>query len=422
MKKLVQNLKHNAFLRNNLIYWTGSLGVSFLNYLFHPILGRLMMPADFGEVQTIISIFTQIGVFLQVLGLVSIGIIAKYQDESIRDQIISELSRLSLFLSVAIFILSVFFTPLLVNFFHFSSVTPFIALGLSLLISVPGSFATSYLQAHHRFGILTAGNFIGSVAKLGFSVLFVLLGFKAFGAIMGLAVAQTIVLLYALSKGKGIIHFIESNLHLTRPKLGLIKPELPYAAMVFAASLTTNLLLSLDILVIKHYFPPQQAGLYTGISIISNIIYFVTGPIAMVLMPSIKPNQSDRLNRQLLWRSLGFCSLIGGAALIAFAGAPKLVVSILLGSRYVPYASFLPRLSLALFLLSLANLVIYYNVALRRYLVAPIVLAGLAVTLWLLSQSHATLGAVVNDLLLGAIALVILLILHTAIPPRRVAT
>lgn len=368
----------------------------------------MMTPADFGEVQTIISFLTQIGIFLQVLGLVSISIINKYPDRKQRDALIAELSRLSLFLSLVVLIVTIFAAPVLQSFFSFNSAAPFYALGASLLISVPAAFANSYLQAHKRFVTLSQSQFIATIGKLVFGVSFVLLGWATFGAIFGLILASALSLVFALKKGQGIGHFVESNLHLRKPKLHLIRPELPYAAMVFCTSLTINLMLSLDILVVKHYFDPHTAGLYTGISIISNIIYFVTGPFVGVMIPSLKLSNSRAQNRRYLLRSVALTFSIGGIALAVFALAPTFVVTTLLGGAYATYAHYLPKLALTLFILSVSNIAIYYHVALRHYMIAPIVLIGLGVTFWLLSNSHADMGQVVNGLLGGAIVLIAL--------------
>jgi O-antigen/teichoic acid export membrane protein len=212
-----------------------------------------------------------------------------------------------------------------------------------------------------------------------------------------------------LFQGKGIRHFAATNLHFKKPNLILLKPEMPYALMVLATSITTNLLLSFDILVVKHYFSPAQAGLYTGISITSNIIYYLTSPFAAVMFPSIKPSKTLSQNQQVLKRSLLITSGVGGLALLVFLIVPHLVVLALLGHKYAIYSSFLRGLGLSMFALSLANLLIYYHIGLRHYLVAPAVLIGLIATLALLASRHASMGMVVGDLVLGALILLALL-------------
>lgn len=407
--KIIPLIRKNAFLKNNAIFWVASLAVSFFNYLYYPVLGRIMHPADFGEVQTIISIFSQMAVFFQVLGLIGIGIMTKYPDEEQRAKVTNEISRLALYLSVILLIIIAILSPELKGFFHFQNVLPFLVLTTSLLASVPLAFSNSYLQGGKRFWTLATSNLILSVGRLVLAVLLVLAGFRTLGAIGGLFVAQVLALTYSLKKGKGICHFVANHLRLQKPDFELIRSELPFVGTVFLTSLTTNLLLSLDILVIKHYFPPREAGFYTGISIIANIVYFVTGPIASVLIPSIsihKPKES----LTLLKRSMLLLIPAGGIITLAFVLFPHLVVTILLGSKFVAYAPFLRGLSIALFLLSVSNLMIYYHIGLRHYLIAPIVAICLVGTVILLQGRHGTMGAVVGDLEISSVVILVMLV------------
>ena len=407
--RVVRGWFGDGLVRNTAIYWTASVVVSFVNYLYYPVLGRLMQPADFGEVQTIISIFTQVAVFLQVLSLVGISIITKYSSETKRRQVTDELSRLALMLSLVVFALTILCTPLLVAFFHFSSALPFLVMAAAILISVPLSFANSYLQGHKRFWTLSAGNLMGSVVKLVGAVLFVSLGLRTFGAVGALVCAQLVALTYALWMGTGLRRFVSTNLKPRMPDIGLIRPEIAFAGIVLVTSITTNLMLSFDILVVKHYFSPVQAGLYTGISIVSNIIYFVMAPMAATMIPNISPSKGTVENQKFLRKSLLISLMVGGGVTLVFLLVPHLVVGILLGTKFSAYAGYLRGLSLALLMMSVVNLLVYYHIGLRNYLVAPVVGAGLVSTLWLLMRLHATMGAVVNDLVIGSLVTLVLL-------------
>jgi len=405
-----QAFREYAFFKNNAIFWSASLFVSFLNYLYYPVLGRLMNPVSFGETQTIISIFTQATVFFQVLSLVSIGIINKYPNKETRNKVVNELSRLALIFPLLILLASVVFSLPLKHFFQFTTAVPFYVLALSLLVCVPLSFANSYLQGHKQFKSLSLSNILASATKLILAIILVACGLKTAGAIGGLVGAQIIALIYAVSRGQGLRSFVRSNLKFHRPDLKLVKPELPYAGMVLITSLTTNLLLSFDILIVKHYFPPAQAGLYTGISIISNIIYYVSGPFAAVMLPSIKQSQARKENYRILRNSLLITAAVGGLVMVIFLIAPHLIVLLLLGRKYAVYSVYLRGLSLALFIMSISNLFIYYHIGLRHFFVAPVVLVGLLSTIYLLIHSHATMGRVVADLVIGAGILIVLLL------------
>ncbi|HUC20688.1 MAG TPA: oligosaccharide flippase family protein, partial [Candidatus Polarisedimenticolaceae bacterium] len=316
MKLLIARARNSSFLRNNVIYFIGSFGISVLNYLYYPVLGRLLQPADFGEVQTVMSFFLQTSIFMQVLGLVSIGVIARYRKPEERSRIIAEYSRLAFYIGLCIFVITVLVSPFLKSFFQFDSVLPFIAFGLVVLVTVPLTFANSFLQAGHRFGDLSRSGIIASAAKLVLSALLVFIGLKAFGAIAAIALAQALALVYTLFKTPDGKPVIMSGLRFKKPRFSVMRSELPYAGLVLVASLTVNVVLGLDIIVIKHYFDPHTAGLYAGIATIARIIFYVTAPLALVLIASVKPANA-KLNRQLLLRSAGLTLLTGGGCLIA---------------------------------------------------------------------------------------------------------
>lgn len=417
---LVRRALGSQFFRHNLVFFSGSFAVSVLNYLYYPIIGRLLAPADFGEVQTIISFFLQFAVFLQVLGLVSVGITNTYDDTDVRDRLIQAFSRLSFQIALTICVVIALASIWLKGYFQFASALPFVALAVSLLISVPGAFANAFLQARKRFGALARSSLIGSGGKLIISTALVYIGFKTSGAIAGIVLAQTLALVYALRAGRGGLGALRSDISFAKPDLKFMRPELRYAGLIFAASLTINLLFSLDVVVVKHLFSPTQAGLYAGISTIARIIFFLTGPLAIVLIPSIKP-AATKENRQYLVRSMTLLLVLGGSSLVLFAVLPRLVITILLGHRYLTYASLLPKLSLAIFILSIGNLLVYYCVAARYYSAAIIAPICLLLGILLVMKFHASISAIITDLLVAGIVLAVTLTLRVLKPDRAAA-
>jgi len=179
--------------------------------------------------------------------------------------------------------------------------------------------------------------------------------------------------------------------------------------LVLTGSLAITGMYSVDTVAVKHYFDAHTAGLYAGISTVARIIFFLTASIAAVLMPSIKLAHPAKQNRQTLLKSFALLACIGGAALLVFTLLPNVIIRILMGGKYLPYASLLPRLSLMIFIISILNLFIVYYMALRRYIVIPIVLLGVALTFGLLQMNHQTLQAVINNLLYGSLGMLALL-------------
>lgn len=408
MMRVIHQIWGSQFLRQNAIFVVGSGLVSFMNYLYYPVLGRLLTPADFGEVQAIISFFLQTSVFLSVLSLVTIGVVKRYEDPAERAAVLGELERLAWGIGLGGFIVVVALSPMLQDFLNFNSLVPFLLLALSVLLGIPASFSNAYIQAHRRFGWLSGANLLGAASKLVFSVALVLVGLRAAGAVGGVVLSQALSMLVALALAWRLGRRLPP-LTIARPNLTLVRPELRYAGLVLVTSLAINILLSSDIIVAKHVFDPHEAGLYAGIATVARIIFFLTGPLAAVLIASVKLDDPAH-NRALLLRSGVLLTGLGGTALAAFALWPAQIVGLLIGTEYQVYANILPLLALALFILSLANLLTYYYVALRRPGVMVAALVATPIAIGIMALHHATPADLVMSLLISSVILTTLMV------------
>jgi O-antigen/teichoic acid export membrane protein len=381
-----------------------------LNYLYYPVLGRLLQPSGFGETQTLVSLFLQISILLSVLGLLTVNIVTNYTESKQRDRIILELEKLALLGSGVLLVLTVLFDRFLQSFFQFDDYLPFIMLGLAIVVTVPFTFRSAYLRGKQYFGLASLAGILGAGAKLVFSVVLVLMGFGTTGAIAGIVLAQFVSFIYAAvyAKRHGFSESLRTQF-IRLPDMRLILPELKYALLILVGSLTVTGLYSIDIVVVKHFFDARTAGLYAGIAAVARIIFFLTASITQVLMPAVRLQQPPRQNSQVLGRSLLLLVAIGGPTLLIFWMAPRFVIGHLMGSKYLAFADLLPRLSLAVFIISVLNLFITYHMALRRYGLVPVVISGAVASFWFLATNHATLLAVVNSLLYSSLTLTALL-------------
>jgi len=411
MQRLILQIRQSEFLRHNAIFFIGSVAIGALNYVYYPVLGRLLDPVPFGEVQTLVALFLQLAIFLSVLSNLTVNIIANSDNQIAARKTMLELEKLALLVSLIGFVLAVFAAPLLQKFFNFDSFAPFIVLALAIVVSVPPVFRTAYLRGKKYFGLTSIVGLVAAAAKLFFSALFIYLGFGTVGAIAGLVLAQLASFVYASVKAKqlGFDQSLMRQLY-KRPDMRLVVPELRYAGLVLVCSLTITALYSVDIVAVKHYFDAHTAGLYAGISTVARIIFFLTASIAQVLLPSVKISATASENQAALRKSAYLTCAIGGCALLAFWAMPQTIIHILMGQQYDMYATLLPRLGLVIFIVSLLNLVLLYFMALRRYAIAFVAFAGLLVTCGLVVANHGSLTAVVNSMLYGSLALAAMLL------------
>jgi O-antigen/teichoic acid export membrane protein len=380
--------------------------VAFLNYLYHPVLGRMMKIEDFGEVQAFISFTLIFGVFAGLFRNVIVHIAANYKGDAADKSAILMLQKLGLYFVIAISAVLLIFNGYFLNFFNFDSSYFFIVLSLLLVIGVFSSTHQAIVQGLHRFKVLSISGIIASATKIILAVILVYFGFNILGAISGLVLSSLIGLVYV---------YFYSNKHFPLGngfKIAIdrrVKKELWYTFLVFAASFSITFLYTADTIIMKRYFTAEVAGFYSGIATIGRIIFFLTGSIAGVLLPSIKINDQEGENRRTLAKGIFLTGLLGGGALLTFSLFPDIITNLLIGKRYQAFAYLLPEVSVFLFIVSLANLVFFYLLALRSNFVIIAAAAGPLIVLGLTLIRHNTVGAIIDNFLMGSLAVLILL-------------
>jgi O-antigen/teichoic acid export membrane protein len=405
----LDHLKKNDFIRHNAVMFAGSISVGALNYLYYPIIGRAVSTAQFGEVQALVSLFLQITLVLGVSNDVTVNIVANTGDEEKRNQMVYEFERLVTLLMTIIVIFAFIAIKPIDNFLHIVSPLPVIILGVSLIIAASASQRSAFLRGINAFGSLSISQVISASGKLVASLIFVLAGFGTAGAIGGLVVSQilTVVYLFRITHKNGLRKGKNDKLF-RLPSMSLVRPELSFALLVLIVSIVTTVFFSIDVVLVKHYFPAKMAGQYAGVATIARIIYFLTGSVATVLLSAVQLKAPLKTNRKLFLRSLGLTAILGGFALLVFGLLPRLCIKILIGSRYLPLAGLLPKLGLTLFVISIVNLVFSYDVALRRWSIAIISIIGMVTTGYLVAIWHQSPSQIVNALLVGSLLLLVI--------------
>jgi O-antigen/teichoic acid export membrane protein len=402
--RLAHTMWRSNFLKHNIVFFVGSVAVGVLNYLYYPVMGRLMAPAQFGEVQVLVSLFLQFTIFLNVLSLVTVTIAVNYNDAARAHRMMFELEKLASYLAVGILGLSIIGGEFLRRQLQFDSMVPFVALALAMTASIPLTFRSAYARGQKKFAIASFSQLIGAGVKIIFSVGLVILGLGASGAVLGIVGAQLVAFLYAARWAYRLGFRRPRDTHYgTLPDLRLVAPELKYAGVTFLGLLTITLMMSVDVILAKYYFDPRTAGLYAGIATVARIAFFLAAPIAQVLMPLVKIDRPGQENRRLLAKSLGLTALVCSGVALACTLFPYVIVRVMMGGDYAAYAALLPRLTFAVCLIASVNLVSMYFLSLRRKTIVFVGMAGFALTLALMIAWHASPESLVNGMLAGSV-------------------
>lgn len=380
-KRLYEVIKHPLF-SGSMIMVIGSNVVSFLNYLYHLVMVKLLTPASYGELVALLSLIGFLGIISSSLNLVVIKFVSSAKSINEIRGIVSWFNSKVFAFSLAIFLLITLLSPLISSFLKIENHLLVVLIALLSILGLASLLYKSVLQGLLKFQQMIASIFVESGLKLILGVVLVYAGFSVGGALAGLVVASFV--------GFFLSRFFIRQFLKTSEKEPNIKSMFLYSLPVSIQYLSITSLFSSDILLIKHFFSPHDAGIYAIISTLGKIILFGTGPIGAVMFPIVSQRQSRGANyRRIFVLSFVLTSVLAALILLVYWLVPELVIR-MLNPSYLEAAPLLVWYGVFITLYTLCSLFVSYYLSLNRVSVVALpFIAAIAqiIGIWFFHQS-----------------------------------
>jgi O-antigen/teichoic acid export membrane protein len=355
--KLLNRLKGEA-IQGGIILTSSLLLYNFLNYLFHIISARLLDTADYGILATIMSIVYIFNVPSESIQTIASRYTTKYyvkkEPGKIKNLLIKLINKFFL-ISLICFGLFILLSPLISKFLKINLKIIFLTGGILIaMFLIP--ITRGVMQGLKKFKILGSNYFIEGVIKVAIAGILIFLGFRVYGALLAVIISMLLTFFISFLFIKDVVKTKRIN--------GKIKGLYSYSFPVLISTATVMILLSIDLLMARHFFSQEIAGQYAVISMSSKIIFFGTWGISKAMFPLVSERSERESNYFNVFKKSALITLfLSSAILIVYFLLPKLIVTILFGSKYAPLAGLLIIPSIAMTFLSLTNLVVLYNLA-----------------------------------------------------------
>jgi O-antigen/teichoic acid export membrane protein len=216
------------------------------------------------------------------------------------------------------------------------------------------------------------------------------------GAILGYAIGALISLTYTAHVVRGYAPPSPTRLRVDLRRL---------AATTRGVALSTFALTSMsfvDVLLVKHFFSPEQAGLYGAISLVGKVLLFVVGFVPTVVLPKATARAtSGQSTLGILLQALIATVALSGAGLAAIGLAPQLVIRAMAGTAYLGAAPYILQYGFAMTLLAATGLVAAYKIGLGRFDFVPGLVVAAVGEIVAIQFLHARIEQVIWVLLAG---------------------
>ncbi len=384
-------IKKDAFLTNSLIFFAGSFIVGIGNYLFQFLMARMLTIEDYGELQSLIAVFSIFGIPLAALGAVLIRNTAGFKEEENLGKVkalFSYFSKTVVIISTGLFLILLILNKSILGFLNLNSSFPVIILGISLIPAFLSFVSKSVIQGLEKFKAVSAISIIETSFKIISAFLLVLAGFRVGGAMLAFFISGVISYL---------ISFIPLSFLLKEKEQKIQTKEIfQYFLLALFGISFLNLLFNLDIILVKHFLPSFSAGEYGGLALIGRIIFFLGGPIAIVMFPIVFRNKIKNQNSSAVFKkALLFTLTLEVLPLIAYFLFPDFIIKLLIGEGFLGIKGVLGYFGLAMLSYSLINLFSQYFLSLGEKMFSFFLLGGVLLEIVLISIWHQSIFQIV---------------------------
>ena len=304
------------------------------NLLYHLFMVRFLSPVDYGQLNTLIALFMVISVPGSTVQITVTKFVSSFQAQNRFSQMKKLLRHLLILMSIVglcFFLLATLGSRFLSSFLQISSYRLIILLGLGLFFAMVLPIPWGGLQGLQKFGSMTFSLIINGGLKFGLGALFVFLGLGVLGAMGAFTICYLVTVFLSLIILGTSLPREKSEL---RREQDIEKPDPSYISGVYQYFLPVGITLlcfmvltNIDLILVKHFFTPIEAGYYSIAQVVGKVILLLPVPIVMVMFPKLSSLEGqEEKGLLILKRSLRIVFLFCTVAVLLGFLFPSLII------------------------------------------------------------------------------------------------
>ncbi len=388
MKKII--LKLHAFIahplaKGSFIILVGSMVANVGAYAYHVLVGRLLGPVIYGEFSALLSLFYIINIGSGVVQTILAKFFSQLRARKLLEEVPSlfwAAFRYISLVSLIGFLVAVVSANALAEFLHISS-SYFIWLYFIFVSFIFSVINISILQSFQLFLASSVVTNIGMLLRLVFGVLGA--PFGLIGVLIGNIISNVISYVINFVPIWGLIRVKSKPLSITKADAAV------YSLPMLLATLGTIALYSQDVLLVKHFFSPYEAGIYASLAVLGKVIFYASSALGFVIFPMIveKKERKESYHGMVL-SALGAVAALSSILTLGYFIAPAFIVRIMYGTAFDGAIPFMGLFGIFITFFTLVNLLTTIFLAIGRTRVWVITLGATvsqSIGLWFFHSS-----------------------------------
>ena len=314
---------HSRLLGGSTTMLVGSALVSLLNFGYNVAVARLLGPAEYSHAAAAVTLLMLASCINLAFQLVTAKLIARSEDPAVRAGIYMTLLRRAWMVGITLGATIALAAGPIAQYLRLPSPIFMLVLAVGLVFYVPLGAKRGGMQGTCKFSRLATSLSSESAIKLVSAVALVLLGRGVLGAVIGISIS--VIVAYLLPSADKELRLKDA------PHTPASFMEALQAITFFVGQVIIN---NIDILMVKHFFPSDLAGLYAAVALVGRLLYFASWSVTSAMFPLSAGEQDERGSRRVLIFSLSFVAGLSVIFVAFLATFPHFVIQTLFGAGF----------------------------------------------------------------------------------------
>ncbi|HET7873298.1 MAG TPA: oligosaccharide flippase family protein, partial [Terriglobales bacterium] len=254
---------HRIVLGGSLIMLVSMVLVNVFNLFYNVFMARTLGPAEFGHINAAVTILLIASCVSLAFQLVCSKFVVRNTSRPTQVWVFRSLLRKSWLASVVLGLGLFLLSRPVADYLNLPGSRMVQALALGIAVYAPLGVKRGVLQGLCLFQTLGVNFVAEAFTRFTAGVAMVLLGYGTFGAVG------------AISLGVVAAYLVPLPRELRGPAEPGQPPSFAEGLQVIVFFVGQVIINNIDILLVKHFFPPEQAGLYAAISQVGRFLYFI---------------------------------------------------------------------------------------------------------------------------------------------------
>jgi len=329
--------------------------VSVLNFAFNVSMARMLGPAQFGHITAAVTILMLASAITLAFQMVCAKFVARNDTVGEKVSVYRSLRGKAWVVSLGVGAALLISTKPISAYLHIPDPWLLAVLAIGVAAYVPLGVRRGAMQGVCSFGRLSGNFIIEALVKLLIAIFLVALGYGVMGAVG------------AISGSILAAHFFPpmGSLFGTKPKTAHQPAsfhEGMQATVFFVGQVIIN---NIDILLVKHFFAPDLAGVYAAVALVGRVLYFAAWSVVSAMFPvsaAAKPREGDG---NVILVPLLFVLAISIIFIMAASFFPDLIINTIFGGKFSESGSLLTLYAAATSLYALSVVLMTYEMSRR---------------------------------------------------------